>query len=442
MAGDPTQPPYFTEDTLIGVQNDSSQPLSSLPLFSTTGKNLFAFDQDGLCTVSNAPAGCPFGTTGYEGPGVSFANIDANTQSGTVQFSPAIPPGGHTYFSLEEALSTVPPYDFSPGATYAALGDSFSAGEGNAPYGWGSAFSSSNKCDRSASSAYPPLLDAFASLGPIAFVACSGAVTEDLFQYNIEGNVTPDGSLEPAQLCGAMGATSCPSGTLPWLSPTTKTVTLTIGGNDVGFEEVLEECIKVSVGPFDFSQGKGDCLRDHKLSREVYARIAALAGHGNARPPNGGGIISIADILSSIHQAAPNAHVYIAGYPLLFPLSGPHDNNCKVGTVKVTNAFVLTGVHDATIKFHDQVDLDLAGLALNDVISAAARSAGAWATYVNPLLQFDEHAFCGKQSLWFNELYAEYDFKSGKRTSLFPGSLHPNSGGQLGYAESFLEAGI
>ena len=35
--------------------------------------------------------------------------------SGTVDFSPAIPPGGHTYFSLEEALATQPPYDLAPG---------------------------------------------------------------------------------------------------------------------------------------------------------------------------------------------------------------------------------------------------------------------------------------------------------------------------------------
>ena len=39
------------------------------------------------------PAGCPFGATGYEGPGVSFSNIAADSTSGTVNFSPAIPPG-------------------------------------------------------------------------------------------------------------------------------------------------------------------------------------------------------------------------------------------------------------------------------------------------------------------------------------------------------------
>src|SRR6476469_3131568 len=48
--GDPSQAPFDgTEDTLIGVQNDSSAPIASLPVSSQTGKLLFAFDGDGLC---------------------------------------------------------------------------------------------------------------------------------------------------------------------------------------------------------------------------------------------------------------------------------------------------------------------------------------------------------------------------------------------------------
>ena len=39
---------------------------------------------------------------GYEGPTSWFSNVTSNTSSGQVNFSPAIPPGGTTYFSLEE----------------------------------------------------------------------------------------------------------------------------------------------------------------------------------------------------------------------------------------------------------------------------------------------------------------------------------------------------
>jgi hypothetical protein len=145
---DATQGPYENaEDALIGVKNDSSSPISSIPI-STPGSDVFGFENDGLCdpgfgpvptdcqqlTLSSGatpaagtpcdpsagacatpqPAGQPApdagaysGTTrnGYEGPGTFYTNISSDTSSGTVNFSPAIPPGGTTYFSLEEPPS-------------------------------------------------------------------------------------------------------------------------------------------------------------------------------------------------------------------------------------------------------------------------------------------------------------------------------------------------
>jgi hypothetical protein len=74
------------------------------------------FDQGGICypaswpapTSRTTPPGCPgiqgFGATGYEGPGTSFSNISLNKFAGTVNFNPALKPGGSAYFGLEEAL--------------------------------------------------------------------------------------------------------------------------------------------------------------------------------------------------------------------------------------------------------------------------------------------------------------------------------------------------
>ena len=140
---DSTQGPYEDdEDALIGVQNNSSSPISSIPLSvpGATGHraDLFGFDQDGLCNPGGPPVpnGCaaPAGTSpcgpelqscsfprpagqpagyvepgaltsntqnGYEGPTSWFSNVSADESSGVVNFSPAIPPGGSTYFSLE-----------------------------------------------------------------------------------------------------------------------------------------------------------------------------------------------------------------------------------------------------------------------------------------------------------------------------------------------------
>jgi hypothetical protein len=130
---DPTQPPFDgIEDTLIGVQNNSGAPVSSLSL---TGSGIFALDGDGLCSPFNfpnpAPAGCPYGTTGYEGratslpvastapttfPAESYSITDANT--GTVHFlNPPIPDGGSAYFSLEGPTSAIAPCTSSTPAT-------------------------------------------------------------------------------------------------------------------------------------------------------------------------------------------------------------------------------------------------------------------------------------------------------------------------------------
>jgi len=100
---DPSQGPFDgIEDTLVGVQNNSNRRVFSFSLKSST--NIFGFDGDGLCNSNPSPGGCPFGPTGYEGPGVSFTGINGNRTSGTVSFSGGIAAnGGHAFFSLEEA---------------------------------------------------------------------------------------------------------------------------------------------------------------------------------------------------------------------------------------------------------------------------------------------------------------------------------------------------
>ncbi len=113
---DSSQGPFDTiEDTLIGVQNNSSGTLFSLPLSSPNP--IFSFDADGICGTSPitgqpyspAPPACPYGPTTYEGPGVSFSSIGSNFTSGIVNFAGGIPPGGSAYFSLELAITTVCP---------------------------------------------------------------------------------------------------------------------------------------------------------------------------------------------------------------------------------------------------------------------------------------------------------------------------------------------
>ncbi len=118
---DPTQGPFDgDDDTVIGVQNNSKEMLTHIKL---TGENLFGFDGDGLCDYvgdefegfHGSPEGCPFGEEGvnpetglatggiYEGPNNVYNVTSVN--EGEVVFTPeGIPPGGHTYFSLEDDI--------------------------------------------------------------------------------------------------------------------------------------------------------------------------------------------------------------------------------------------------------------------------------------------------------------------------------------------------
>ncbi len=158
VESDPTQGPYEgADDALIGIQNNSSKTIASLPL--SAEDELFGFENDGICSPGGeplppgcvvlpensskektlnpdhpcppeieacgfpAPAGEPTGitfpesigingyaangdpVTGYEGPTTWFTNIASNSlftdNSGVVNFSGGLKPGEHTYFSLE-----------------------------------------------------------------------------------------------------------------------------------------------------------------------------------------------------------------------------------------------------------------------------------------------------------------------------------------------------
>ncbi|MGA2039065.1 MAG: hypothetical protein ABSH42_07300 [Bryobacteraceae bacterium] len=101
----PDSSPYDgSEDTLVGVKNNSASTIASVNL---TGSDIFGFDGDGICTFTFV--GSSYCTTAqqngtdpgdYQGPTSTFTVTNANT--GSVNFAPAIPAnGGTAYFSLE-----------------------------------------------------------------------------------------------------------------------------------------------------------------------------------------------------------------------------------------------------------------------------------------------------------------------------------------------------
>ncbi|MEV6546760.1 SGNH/GDSL hydrolase family protein [Streptomyces sp. NPDC051665] len=166
------------------------------------------------------------------------------------------------------------------GPAYVALGDSYASGAGLAGV-------KDKECDRTTGS-YPSLISKFASTVGLKHtfddVTCSGATTNNYWN--------PQGST--ARQADA-------------LTPRTRLVTLTMGGNDVGFSSVLATCARVAATDRDGTPCKQYFTADGK---DVLAdRVATMEGR-------------VHDVLADIRRRSPHAKVIVVGYPALFPDNG------------------------------------------------------------------------------------------------------------------------
>ncbi|WP_330456914.1 SGNH/GDSL hydrolase family protein [Streptomyces sp. NBC_00820] len=144
---------------------------------------------------------------------------------------------------------------------YVALGDSYSSGVGSGSY-----ISSSGSCDRS-TLAYPYLWNAAHSPSSFAFNACSGATTDDV-------------------LANQLGS----------LNSSTGLVSISIGGNDAGFADVMTSCV---------IQSDSSCL----------SRINTARAYVGSTLPG-----KLDNLYNTIHAKAPSARVVVLGYPVFYLL--------------------------------------------------------------------------------------------------------------------------
>lgn len=281
------------------------------------------------------------------------------------------------------------------GARYVAMGDSYSSGEGNPPF----ESNVGGGCDRSISGAYADLIAADLGLAnngtAFDFEACGGATTGDLWPGagDARGNTAFTTYQETGLVAGEAG-----------LGPNTKLVTLTIGGNDVGIGTAAAECII------------GGCI-DPSLSifaniRNAVQNIAALQK-------------TLVATYDSIKTAAPNAAIYVLGYPALFT-----DNWIENS---LPGCLANTGLTAGSIAWLYQRELQLDG-----VVKAAATQAGVH--FVDPNATGTAYSFAGhgicSSSPWFHPLWQ----------NLLPFSdlvytFHPTVAGQQALAAALVAAG-
>jgi len=223
--------------------------------------------------------------------------------------------------STGPATTQSPPTEPFRPRIYAALGDSYAAGEGLAPFE-----ADSGPCHRSAS-AYPRLLAAQQG-SSLDFTPCTGATIADL----------------DAQLAS--------------VDPLSDLVTVTIGGNDVGFAAVVGDCVI----------GAEACSR---LEPEVTASLGRLGP-------------ALESAYGRIRARAPKARLVVVGYPQVVaePATAGFDS-C---------AAVATPLPNRRITGDDARWLRVQGAKLSEVIRLAATTAGA--TYVDVQRKFAGHEAC------------------------------------------------
>lgn len=286
-----------------------------------------------------------------------------------------------------------------------ALGDSYASGEGLSPYLDGTD-TDTDLCHRS-DRAYPALVESSRDrrFRHLRSVACSGATT---------GGVALGSVAEPSQLA-ALGAK-------------TRTVTLTVGGNDVGFALVLGDCVYSPLAPHLVPGQPGCAARNNRKVRAATAYLAGVPGAVQPVPS----ALSMAELLAAIQAKAPRARIYVTGYPRLFGLSFPSPAGCHVGDIGQAPLFVTEADARWIRKKSD---------GLNAAITtgvAQARRQGVRASYVDVADRFTSHTVCGTGTPWVNGLV----FDLGIPPTVARASFHPNARGQRAYAKALAQASV
>jgi hypothetical protein len=270
--------------------------------------------------------------------------------------------------------------------TYAALGDSYSSGEGVSPF-----FPDSNTlidhCHRSTQAYGFKVAFKGVELHEEEFLACSGALTSNI----LPGGKSP--GLGPFELPQLAKRYPPPNDGTTVVNDDTDMVSLTVGGDDLGFVWILENCGKAN----------NDCSSDayHPLSGSNKSLKQIL---NEALPIVAG---RVAGVYGAIQGQTQDPSIFVLGYPRLFGAG-----NCPP---IVNSRFTAS----------ERQYLDSLGDALNQRIAASAAAMGVH--FVSVADTFAGHGICSS-ARWIkdpNPLVSP-------RYSWF----HPTARGQLAYAQA------
>jgi len=268
-------------------------------------------------------------------------------------------------FPSESCRDRLPSDDeLAAGDELLALGDSFSSGQGAGSYNPATT-GRGNTCFRS-TRAWPIVLAERTGLSPLSSLACSGAVIRQVISDSTRGERERRTS-QVSRISGDPGV-----------------ITITIGGNDVGFAKVLEHCVFDADCTARYRKPSGDLLEAEiaRLERRLPAAYRAIT------------------------RAAPRAEVLALGYPRLFPNEVPEGRAANCAAWDRLSSNEVGYLNDRT-------------RSLNAAIGRAATAVGV--DHVDVTDAFDGRELRCRGASYVNRLVV--------RERLFPASFHPTAAG-------------
>ena len=314
--------------------------------------------------------------------------------------------------NVEDFLEGTPNREPRRTAEYVGLGDSYAAGVGSFEYIPGTA--GDGGCYR-AVNGYVPRIAADDHM-TVAFQACLGAVIEDLWEPRNER-----------------------SAQLNFVGPDTRAITLTIGGNNVGFAGVLKACILPHPriprpgGPLNAGCAEGL----EAAATEALGWLLTGRDPGKYKLPGGGPSRneqyrpSLQQLYESILYQAPGAELVVIGYPRLFETGrAPGDFvSCDVLKPLSVRASDVRWINERT----DQLDATI-----EEKVRAAQQATGRQIRFADPRPAFTTHGLCDTGDAYFSPLLpdpeipleAPWKLNVGKLLKVHVESFHPTSEGQ------------
>jgi lysophospholipase L1-like esterase len=414
----------------------SAAPASPFTLSPTSLPNA-----GGLVLVRLDPAytgPCPLTTTN---PGVALTNCVPSKGAFDLWIPPSAQPRPLvTTFTFMGTVDGMPPTTATStvtqaaaptSPTFVALGDSYTSGEGNrdpANGGWvdlngrpDRTPTADDGCDRSWLS-YPRRAATWTATQPslprmrFVFLSCSGVTTSDIWS----GSPAAADGLRGQTLRHLEGVQLADTADLSHA----RIVTLTAGANDVGYGPVSSACTMpgvvntqaVSVAPIAAggrllasrvaTRGSRGTRAARPRKRPCTARLRG-SPLGPLPPTELHLEQALVGTYLQIEAEAPDAALYVVGYPYLVPAS-LSPSNIRNGCSSLPGTEIR--------------DLARVEVTLDTAIQQAARAVGAH--YVDPnrgaSADFPDHTLCSSRGVWFYGL---------SRVPAY--SYHPNVLGQI-----------